>query len=236
MTPEEISIRMAAINAYAPIQGDGVWWFNKVYLQSRLNVLAYQGFSNPNYIRQLDVAFARRWLIAYDAAFSNPHNIPTCWRPLFINRDNSRILPIQFVVAGLIAHIFRDLTLANFEITNWFEAPFNKLFLTAKWRDYEKVNGVLTKTMTTQVLPELRDEYDSEIIEAINFIIEPFLATTGAVSIAGSRLDAWDRGMTMRLTHPFLGSFGGTVQDNIYSAEAAALAKVILTPILAPIP
>jgi hypothetical protein len=236
MIPETITARMAAINAYAPIQGDGVWWFNKVYLQSRVNVLSFQGFSNPAYIRQLDVAFGRRWLIAYDAAFSNPKNIPTCWRPLFINRDNPRILPIQFVVAGLIAHIFRDLTLANFEITNWFEAPFNKLFLTAKWRDYEKVNGVLTKTMREEVLPELRDEYDSEIIEAINFIIEPFLATTGAVSIAGSRLDTWDRGNTMRLTHPFLGSFGGSAQDAVYSVEAAALAQVILTPILAPIP
>lgn len=227
---------MAAINAYAPIQGDGVWWFNKVYLQSRVNVLAFDGFQNPAYIRQLDVAFGRRWLIAYDAAFSNPHNIPTCWRPLFINRDNPRILPIQFVVAGLIAHIFRDLTLANFEITNWFEVIPNKLFLSAKWRDYQKVNGVLSQTMTNQVLPELRDEYDSEIIEAINFIIEPFLASTGAVSIAGSRLDAWDRGNTMRLLNPFTGDLGGTVQDSIYSAEAAALAQVILTPILAPIP
>jgi hypothetical protein len=236
LTPEEITARMAAINAYAPIQGDGVWWFNKVYLQSRVNVLSFQGFSNPAYIRQLDVAFGRRWLIAYDAAFSNPHNIPTCWRPLFINRDNPRILPIQFVVAGLIAHIFRDLTLANFEITNWFEVIPNKLFLSAKWRDYQKVNGVLSQTMRNDVLPELRDEYDSEIIEAINFIIEPFLASTGAVSIAGSRLDAWDRGMSMRLLHPFVGTFGGSAQDAIYSAEAAALAKVILTPILAPIP
>jgi hypothetical protein len=236
MTPEEITARMAAINAYAPIQGDGVWWFNKVYLQSRVNVLSFQGFSNPAYIRQLDVAFGRRWLIAYDAAFSNPKMIPTCWRPLFINRDNPRILPIQFVVAGLIAHIFRDLTLANFEITNWFEVIPNKLFLSAKWRDYEKVNGVLSATMRNDVLPELRDEYDSEIIEAINFIIEPFLASTGAVSIAGSRLDAWDRGNTARLVNPFLGTLGDTAQDAIYSAEAAALAKVILTPILAPIP
>jgi hypothetical protein len=236
LTPEIITARMEAIDAYAPIQGDGVWWFNKVYLQSRLNVLAFQGFQNPNYIRQLDITFGRRWLIAYDAAFSNPKMIPTCWRPLFINRSNPRILPIQFVVAGLIAHIFRDLTLANFEITNWFEVIPNKLFLSAKWRDYEKVNGVLTQTMTTQVLPELRDEYDSEIIDAINFIIEPFLATTGAVSIAGSRLDAWDRGNSMRLLHPFVGSFGGSAQDAIYSVEAAALAQVILTPILAPIP
>lgn len=227
---------MEAIDSYAPIQGDGVWWFNKVYLQSRLNVLAHQGFQNPAYIRQLDVAFGRRWLIAYDAAYSDPHNIPTCWRPLFINRDNPRILPIQFVVAGLIAHIFRDLTLANFEITNWFEVIPNKLFLSAKWRDYQKVNGVLSATMRNEVLPELRDEYDSKIIEAINFIIEPFLATTGAVSIAGSRLDAWDRGNTMRLTRPLLGDLGGTAQDTIYSVEAAALAQVILTPILAPIP
>lgn len=234
MTPAEITARMRQINADLP-PNDGVAVFNRVYLLSRENVLAFAGFENPAYIAELDVAFARRWLIAYDASLNNAA-IPVAWRPLFKERRNPHILPIQFVVAGLIAHIFRDLTLANFEITRWWEAPFNKLFLTAKWRDYDKVNGVLRSSMINQVLPDLRDEYDSEIIEAINFIIEPFLATVGPVSIAGARTDAWDRGNTMRLLNPFLGDLGGTAQDGVYSVEAAALAKVFLAPILGPLP
>jgi hypothetical protein len=236
-TPEQANARMAQINADLP-PNDGVRVFNAVYLLSRQNVLlaADTGyFADRGYIRKLDVHFVRRWLMAYDASVAG-QTLPHCWRPVFDERNNPRILPIQFVIAGLIAHIFRDLTLAVFETESWWNVIPNKLFLSAHWRDYHKVNSILIRTMNEEVLPNLRDEYDSEIIEAINFLVEPFLASTGAVSITGARTDAWDRGNTMRLTHPLLGDFGGTAQDTIYSIEAAALARVFLAPILVPLP
>lgn len=225
-SPEQADARMLQIASTPSIQGDGVWWFNRAYLWSRQNVLdaADDGFfDDRNYIRRLDVHFVNYWIAAYNISLSQPANLPACWKPLFNHRNNPHTLPVQFIIAGLTAHIFRDLTLAVFEAERFWNVPLNKLFLGPHWSDYNKVNDVLERTMEDQVLPEVRDGYMGELLLGIDALL-------GNLSIRGSRTDAWDRGNTMRLLHPFLGTFAGSVQDEAYSVEAGLLAEAFLTP------
>lgn len=221
---------MLQIASTPGISGNGVWWFNRVYLWSRQNVLnaADEGFfKDRDYIRRLDVHFVNYWLSAYDISLSQPANLPACWRPLFNKRNDPDTLPIQFIMAGLTSHIFRDLTLAVFETERWIHVPLNKIFLGPHWSDYNKVNDILERTMEDQVLPEVRDGYMGDQLLGIDALL-------GNLSIRGSRIDAWDRGNTMRLLHPFAGSFVGSTQDEIYSIEAGILAEAFLTPPLGP--
>lgn len=225
MTPAQASARMAQINVDLP-PNDGVSLFNRIYLISRQNVLqaVNEGyFRNPSYIRRLDSEFVKYWLKAYD---SQP-NVPICWKPLFKERMNPHILPVQFILAGLTAHIFRDLSLAVFDTENWFQAIPNKLFASwTHWPDYSKVSDVLERTMNQTVLPEFRDSYHGQILLGIDALLAGF-------SIRMARVDAWDRGNTLRLTSPFLGNAEGSTLDNVFNIEAGALAAGFLAPPLA---
>lgn len=228
MTPAQATARMQQINASVP-PNDGVGLFNRVYLLSRQNVLkaADQGFfPNPAYIRRLDSEFVKYWLKAYDTWHTKPGNLPACWRPLFINRQNMHVLPIQFILAGLTAHIFRDLSLAVFDTENWLDVIPNKLFQGRHFKDYNKVSTVLEQTMNESVLPEFRDSYQGQLLLGIDALLAGF-------SIRLARIDAWDRGNTMRLISPFGSTAEGTPLDRAFDLEAGALAAGFLAPPLA---
>ncbi len=94
---------------------DGVCAFNAVYLEvtERIAALLQRGgqFRDDAAMTDLDVRFANLWLAAYDAAASH-HAIPKAWAPLFSSRHRAGLLPIQFALAGMNAHIEHDLALA----------------------------------------------------------------------------------------------------------------------------
>lgn len=93
------------------IDGDGLKWFNWLYLQVTQAVearVASGGFSDPAWLSELDVQFARLYLGALEASLSgNP--TPDCWQSLFTSRDQTRVARIQFALAGINAHINHDL-------------------------------------------------------------------------------------------------------------------------------
>ena len=94
---------------------DGVRVFNTVYLgvTEHIAALLQQGghFRDDAAMTDLDVRFACLWLTAYDAA-AGGRTIPTPWTPLFSVRHRAGLLPIQFALAGMNAHIEHDLALA----------------------------------------------------------------------------------------------------------------------------
>ena len=95
--------------------GDGVHVFNAVYLQvtESIGALLEQGgyFRDAETMGDLDVRFAGLWLGAYDDA-AGERATPKAWLPLFERRHRSDVLPIQFALAGMNAHIEHDLALA----------------------------------------------------------------------------------------------------------------------------
>src|ERR1700740_1631636 len=93
------------------IDGDGLKWFNWLYLQVTQAVearVASGGFSDPAWLAELDVQFARLYLGALEASLSGS---PTsdCWQTLFASRDQTQVARIQFALAGINAHINHDL-------------------------------------------------------------------------------------------------------------------------------
>ena len=93
------------------IDGDGLKWFNLLYLRVTQAVearVASGRFANPAWLVELDVQFARLYLSALEASLLG-ESTPDCWRTLFRCRNKTQIARIQFALAGINAHINHDL-------------------------------------------------------------------------------------------------------------------------------
>ena len=104
---------LQAIDAIC-VDGDGLKWFNQLYLQVTQAVAAQTtggGFNDPAWLAQLDVQFAQLYLQALRAALT-AEPTPACWRVLFSRRDQTILARIQFAMAGVNAHINHDLAVA----------------------------------------------------------------------------------------------------------------------------
>ncbi|MFD8424688.1 DUF5995 family protein [Streptomyces sp. NPDC059466] len=101
--------RMRALEATLP-ERDGVAVFNRVYLTVTEEIdrrLDAGEFPDPGAAVTLDVRFAERYLTV--AEEGRP---PACWRPLLQFRRHPGVLPLQFALAGVNAHVGHDLALA----------------------------------------------------------------------------------------------------------------------------
>lgn len=96
--------------------GDGLKWFNGLYLQvteavqARANLQGNGsgGFADAEWIAALDVRFAGFYFSALRGALSG-EDTPGCWKALFAVRSERAIARIQFALAGMNAHINHDL-------------------------------------------------------------------------------------------------------------------------------
>lgn len=141
-TVEGVIDRLVAIDDSLPAH-DGVAVFNRMYLtvtERVLSALETRGvFRDPGFMAELDVRFANLWLKAYDAA-SSTRPPSKAWQPLFEHRAAKGLLPIQFALSGMNAHIEHDLPLAVIETCKSRGATPRR---TAVRADYEVVNDIL---------------------------------------------------------------------------------------------
>jgi hypothetical protein len=105
---DDVILRMRAIGAGLP-ENDGVAAFTRLYLAVTEAVAesASHEFEDAQFVRRLDVSFANLYFDALRA-----RRVPRAWAPLFEARGRRGILPIQFALAGMNAHINRDLPVA----------------------------------------------------------------------------------------------------------------------------
>ena len=127
------------------VDTDGLKWFNWLYLQVTDAVQARAGggsggFSRAAWLAELDVQFARLYFSALDAAISGG-SCPGCWSVLFGCRTNVRLARIQFALAGINAHINRDLPDAI--VATCKATRTVPLHGTAEYTDYTSVNSTL---------------------------------------------------------------------------------------------
>ncbi|HEX3682732.1 MAG TPA: DUF5995 family protein [Bryobacteraceae bacterium] len=93
---------------------DGLKWFNWLYLLTTRAVKQYLDTGQAQagqFISELDVAFAQLYRSALTAYLSGD-DFPASWDALFSARGDERITRIQFALAGVNAHINRDLPIA----------------------------------------------------------------------------------------------------------------------------
>jgi len=102
---------MTTIDSRLP-DSDGVKWFNRLYLQVTRSVqqaVTGPAFQDAQFMSKLDVVFANLYFAAIAAGDLDSSCAPPAWRPLLSARRNRGIARLQFALAGMNAHINRDL-------------------------------------------------------------------------------------------------------------------------------
>ena len=105
---------------------------------------AATSFGDPSWIDRLDVLFAN----LYFAAVTTAHQrgtaaVPRAWRPLFENRFAGDVARIQFALAGMNAHINRDLVVALLALYD--EAGAAPADGSVQHRDFTLVDALLER-------------------------------------------------------------------------------------------
>jgi hypothetical protein len=125
-------------------EGDGVRYFNLIYAEVTREVArraARGAFEDIEFLVALDVEFAGLYLQALRA----PGTAPRAWRVLFDKRMH-KLAPLRFALAGMNAHINRDLCVA-------LDATREKLGGglerdSPRYRDFLEINDVLEVLMS----------------------------------------------------------------------------------------
>ncbi len=207
---DEVLAVQRAIDAALP-PGDGVACFNRLYMTVTANVLAAERaggtFAEVPFLSALDVAFGNLYFAAL-AALERGAAVPRAWAPLFAARARADLAPLQFALAGMNAHINRDLPVGLVD-------TFGKLGLamarpSTESTDYDKVNDVLAATEQqmaaayfTPLLQELHRACDGVDDVVANWSVREARAAAwvngaalwwlrGEPTIAGDYLDALD--------------------------------------------
>ncbi|MGO9750093.1 MAG: DUF5995 family protein [Solirubrobacteraceae bacterium] len=147
-TIAEVISRMEAIDA-SLARKDGVAIFDRLYLQVTRAVDAASvgtDFENRQFVDRLDVVFAGLYFDA-EATIATGASCPVAWRPLVETRLQPRE-PVQFALAGMVAHINHDLPIAV--VATCDELGLAPEDDSAAHRDYQRVDGLLA-TVETQV-------------------------------------------------------------------------------------
>jgi len=180
--------RLEEIEAALP-RGDGVAWFTRLYLAvTRAVDGAAPKFHDERFLTTLDVVFAGLYFDALRAFTAGPEACPKAWAPLVEARANRHIAPIQFALAGMNAHINRDLPVA---VVRTCEAL--KLDLPGADRehaDYEAVNGLLAAT-EQKVKRQFATGFAGELDAALRAVIGKADDRIAMWNVALARDAAW---------------------------------------------
>jgi Family of unknown function (DUF5995) len=125
-------------------RSDGVACFTGLYLAVTEGVqarLAGFAFRDPRFLARLDVVFADLFFSALEASRIDRDRVPHAWAPLVDARSQRGIAPLQFALAGMNAHINRDLPIAL--VATCQELGVGLEEGSAQRADFEHVNQVL---------------------------------------------------------------------------------------------
>jgi Family of unknown function (DUF5995) len=135
--------RLRTIEASAP-RSDGVVCFARLYREVTEGVraeLTKQGFADSRFLEKLDVHFADLFFSALEAYGRDPAGTPSAWVPLFAQRSQRGVAPLQFALAGMNAHINRDLPVAL--VTTCHELGLGLSEGSRQHADFERVDALL---------------------------------------------------------------------------------------------
>jgi Family of unknown function (DUF5995) len=144
-TIDDVIAKMTAIDA-SLADADGLKWFNRLYLQVSVGVraeVAGAAFEDKPFLTALDVVFANLYFAAVSGAEARPATPPRAWRPLFDSRRSPGIARLQFALAGMNAHINRDLPEAL--VRAFRQLGGTPLAITPRRRDFDRVNDLLER-------------------------------------------------------------------------------------------
>jgi hypothetical protein len=166
---------------------DGLWWFNRLYLRVTLAVrsaVTTTTFRDPAFLERLDVVFANLYFDAVAAGDTDPLAAPSAWRPLFESRHQRGILSIQFALAGMNAHINRDLPagiVATYLATDGAPGQAG-----ARRADFERVNDLLEA-----VEAQIKVEFSTGIVGLVDSVAGDVDDVVAMWKVRAARDTAW---------------------------------------------
>jgi len=166
---------------------DGLKWFNHLYLAVTTAIrdsVATTTFNDPAWIEQLDVIFANLYFNALALGADDVSAAPAAWQPLLAARSDPGLAKIQFALAGMNAHINRDLPVAIVQIYQATGGAPSRA--DPHYADYETVNGIL-ETVETQV----KQEFTTGILGAVDAVAGPLDDVLAMWSVRAARDAAW---------------------------------------------
>ena len=160
---DEALVIMETIDATLP-DNDGVKWFNRLYLRVTVAVGGAVGdarFNDAAFLATLDVVFANQYFSALVAGLADTGAAPAAWRPLLRARHDPRIARIQFALAGMNAHINRDLP--DGIVQSFLALGGDPITDALREQDFESVNEILE-----QVEAEVRAEFAVGLVGVVD--------------------------------------------------------------------
>lgn len=188
----EVVACMTAIDQALP-SDDGISCFNKLYLGVTQNVLAAvdsTAFTDPAFLAALDVEFANLYFSALRCFDGAAGETPHAWAPLFAVRSDRTIAPIQFALAGMNAHINRDLPVAL--VTTFAARGLSPSAGCPQHQDFERVNKLLAATET-----QVKARYLDELTRKLDVVFDGVDDVVAMWSVARAREAAWTNGAVM---------------------------------------
>jgi hypothetical protein len=197
---------MSAIDARLP-DDDGLKWFNRLYLRVtesvRLAVGGAQRFAAPEFMAELDIVFANLYFAAIAEAQRGPAAVPSAWRPLFDCRHRAGIARLQYALAGMNAHINRDLPSG---IVDVFERiGGDPITGDAQRRDFDSINALLER-----VEAQVKDEFSRGLIHVVDTAAGQVDDVVAMWKVRAARAAAWTNAQvlwTLRSSVRLQGSF-----------------------------
>ena len=178
----DVARTMQAIEATC-VDGDGLKWFNWLYVQVTDAVsarMAAGGFSDPAWLAALDMQFARLYFDALKTMLSGS-TAAGCWRAIFERRNQTPIARIQFAMAGMNAHINHDLPIA---IVNTGVAPKHG---DVHYSDYTALNTTLNS-----LVESAKRTLDVRLLGDTLPPVTHLQDTMAAFSLSAAREAAWN--------------------------------------------
>jgi hypothetical protein len=187
---KDVLQRLKAIEEELP-RHDGVRWFNRLYLEMTQEVeeLPPQHQDAPPFLEKLDVVFANRYFAAYEAAGDGKLSTDYpfhAWKPLFEERHERGVAPVQFALAGMNAHINHDLSVAVCETCE--ELGREPRDDSPEHKDYDSVNS-----MIAAVEKRMKKWMMTGLLKDLDRVFRPVDDVVAVWDVDAARAAAWTR-------------------------------------------
>jgi hypothetical protein len=177
---------MTAIDETLP-DADGVKWFNRLYLRvtdSVARAVQTEQFRDPAFLSTLDVVFANLYFAALAAGSTDISAAPSAWRPLLQARHTPGIGRLQFALAGMNAHINRDLP--DGVVQSFVALGGDPLADVVREQDFDSVNAILER-----VEEEVKVEFATGVVGALDRLGGPVDDAVAMWKVRAARSAAW---------------------------------------------
>jgi hypothetical protein len=215
---------MSAIDSCLP-DSDGLKWFNRLYLQVTRSVqqaVTGPAFQDARFMSELDVVFANLYFAAIAVGDVDPSRAPPAWRPLLSARRNVGIARLQFALAGMNAHINRDLPQGIVQVFETLGGDPSSD--EARRQDFDSVNELLER-----VEGEVKADFSVGVIGAVDVAAGRVDDITAMWNVRVARKAAWTNAevlWTLRSIPPIRSAFFDTLDKSTGLAGRGLLIPV----------